>query len=592
VQRLLFEKTAPSEPAPAPVDDRDPDGLRSFQREDHDAAWVELDKPDVRATLMVNATGLGKTVIGSVFAKTAIRQRGGRVLWAVTGEELCDQAKAALERITGTFVSLERAGYKACDTRIVVGSVPTMKGDRLTDWSRGHFTHIIFDEAHHAAANGPRAIFDHFEGAKILGLTATPQRHDGKATGIVFDSIVPVKGEHGGWHREGRQMHWGITHGYLVPMLGWDEKIDEIDLSKVKTVAGDLQKAGVEEAVLKAAGAIARRWYHFVGEETSPYGKRRSLGFCPGVGSAHLVASTLNEIRPNCARVVDGKTPDDERSSIVKAFARDEFQFLVNCMVFREGFDDPGIQCVMNARPTKSLSLYIQIAGRGGRPLKGIAELPTRAQRISAIAASAKPNVLLLHIGTNNAGKHQLISPVTLDGRYEPAEQARAAAMIREKPDLTLEEALEKARATIIREVAERSAAAAKAAAMAEIRSRGRAYDPFASYGIKDPDAREGIDLGTHPELATPKDLRWLAAMDLPREGMTHSQVRALQRAHFAREDAGLADFRTLNRLHAKEIQVVNISKVKARALLDAIAANRGWRPPQAEIDAILGGGR
>ena len=554
----------------APARDR----LRPYQRADHDEINATLEAN--RAVLAVLATGLGKTVIGSELAKTWVRNDLGRVLWAVTGEELCDQARASLERSLGEFVSLERAGLRACGTRVVVGSVPTLKGDRLTGWPRDSFSLIIFDEAHHAVANTPRAIFDHFEGAKIVGLTATPTRADKKAQGIVFDAIVPVLP--GG--SKGRQMFWGWENGYLVKPRGWEEVIDGVDLSKIKTIAGDLQKAGVEEEMLKAVAAIARVTF-------DRCGARRSLVFTPGVGSAHGVAAALNDIRPGCARVVDGKTPDDERAQIVKAFARGEFQYLVNCMVFREGFDDPGIQAVVIARPTKSEGLYQQMAGRGGRCLPGIAELPTLAERLSAIAASAKPDFLLLDL-TGRAGQHSLQSFVTLDGRFDEAEQKRARKIAQDDPEKTVDEVLAQARGELKKEEEARLAKVAAIASAAEVRSRGREFDPFAAYGIKDPE--EGMDIGWQVDPPSEAMSRWMRSVGLPLKGVSQRQAMALRKAEAARVKAGLADLRTLGVLRRAGIAVSNIRREKARKLLDLIADSRGYAPSREKIDAVLHG--
>lgn len=569
---LLPFFTAPPKSAPraalASLQSSSARALRPYQSEDLAAIMRQLET--VRAVLCVEATGLGKTVIGAALAKRFLEEwPGARVLWAVTGEELCDQAQKELTKVTGVMVSLERAGYKACGTRVVVGSVPTLKGDRLASWPKDSFDLIIFDEAHHAVADTPRAIFNHFAGAKIVGFTATPTRHDGKAQGIVFDAIVPRLPD----GSKGRQMYWGWENGYLVRPRGWEEIIDDVDLSKVKTVAGDLIKAGVEKEMLKAVAAIARVTYDRVGN-------RRTLVFTPGVGSAHGVCASLNERRHGCARVVDGKTPDDEREQIVKAFRRGEFQFLVNCMVFREGFDDPGIQAIVIARPTKSQTLYQQMAGRGGRCLAGIAELEELGERLAAIAASEKPDFLLLDL-TGKPGVHSLQSFVTLDGRYDEKEQKRAKKIIEAEPETKVDEALRQARDELVREEKARLEVVAMAAKAAEVRSRGREFDPFAAYGIKDPEDGT-LDLSWQVDPPTPRQQYWLKTRDLPTEGISKAQATKLRRADEARTKAGLADLLTLAMLRRNGVTVGNIPQRKARTLLDSIARRRNWGPQDA----------
>lgn len=560
----------------------DPDGLRPYQREDLESIFGEFDDPFIRATLLVEATSLGKTRIGASVAKRWIREGRGRVLWAVTGEELCDQARDTLAAVTGEYVSLERAGYRADGTNIVVGSVPTMKGKRLKDWAPDTFGLIIFDEAHHAVANGPRAIFDHFINASILGMTATPERLDKKANGIVFDSVVPVDG-----HRHGRQIPWGWANGYLVKPRGIERILDSVDLSKMRSVGGDFVRADLDKEMLKSAAVIGHETFHHCGD-------RRTLVFCPGVWTVQAVCNDLNTRSPGCARFVTGETDPDERKRIVRGFAKDEFQYLVNYMVFGEGFDDPGIRAIVNAAPTRSKSRYIQRVGRGGRPLKGTVELPTIEERLTAIAASAKPDFLILDI-TGRGGEHSVVSFVTLDGNYSEAEQKKAKEIIAEQPELPVPDALRQARAAAMHAADERRKqeeahrlVQEEAARAAVIRTHGREYDPFVAYGIKDPEAGS-LDLALKPMPPTPKQLHWARSCGIPTEGISRQQMTKLFKANLMRTKHGLADFRTLGILRKHDIKVGNISMQKARALLRSIENHRGFRPPEFEVRAILG---
>jgi hypothetical protein len=326
--------------------------------------------------------------------------------------------------------------------------------------------------------------------------------------------------------------------------------------------------------MVKAVAPIAQITFDRVGH-------RRTLVFTPGVGSAHGVCAALNDISHGCARVVDGKTPEDTREQIVKAFARGEFQFLVNCLVFREGFDDPGIQAIVIARPTESQTLYQQMAGRGGRPLKGIADLPTLDARLSAIAASAKPDFLLLDL-TGKPGKHSLQSFVTLDGRYDEREQKRAKKIVEAEPEKKVDEALKQARDELVREEEARLAVIAQAAKAAEIRSRGREFDPFVAYGIKDPE--EGaLDLSWQVDPPTPNQVHWARRRGVPTQGISRTQMSKLVAADKARIKAGLADMLTLNLLRQNGVNVTKMGAGKARALLTQIQARKfSWSPDDA----------
>src|SRR5678815_1065048 len=228
-------------------------GLRPYQREDVETAWRQLDT--IRATLICQATGLGKTKTAVAFIKRWLQEGRGRVLWLVTGDELAGQAQNELRAALGEWVSREQADSHAEGTRVVVGSVPTMKGDRLTSWPADSFTLVIIDEANHAPSKSYRAIVDHFADAKRLGLSATPKRHDKLAQRLVFDD----------WVKPTRPISWGIDNGYLVPFVPIAIYVDSVDLAGIKSSGGDLVLSEVEEEILKSVAAIARETFTTVG---------------------------------------------------------------------------------------------------------------------------------------------------------------------------------------------------------------------------------------------------------------------------------------------------------------------------------------
>ena len=322
----------------------------------------------------------------------------------------------------------------------------------------------------------------------------------------------------------------------------------------------------------------ARKTFDLVGD-------RQNLLYTPGVGSAHGVCAALNKLRYGCARVVDGKTPRDEREQILKAFRREEFQHLVNCLVYREGVDIPNVRAITIARPTESQTLYVQMAGRGGRTF-GVPELSTVAERIAAIAASPKPDFLLLDL-TGKAGKHSLQSFVTLDGRYDEKEQKRAKKIVEADPQTKIDEALKQARGDLAREEKARLEVVAAAAAAADVRSRGREFDPFVAYGIKDPEDGT-LDLSWQVDPPTPMQVGWARRRGIPTAGVSKAQMTKLRRADEGRVKAGLADIMTLNLLRQNGVNVTRMRADKAKSLLNEIA-RRGWTP-EAAVQAMSGG--
>jgi superfamily II DNA or RNA helicase len=141
--------------------------------------------------------------------------------------------------------------------------------------------------------------------------------------------------------------------------------------------------------------------------------------FTPGVMSAHLLSSILNRHKDGCSSAIDGETPKDIRPDLIANFKNRKTQFLVNCQVLTEGFDSPSCSCVAMCRPTKSIGRYIQMLGRGLRPLPGTVDgVPESFDRKMAILTSEKPDCLILDFGGNS--QHKLVDVWdVLGGNYD-----------------------------------------------------------------------------------------------------------------------------------------------------------------------------
>lgn len=563
-QQMLFHSAATAR-SMRTSSTTDPDSLRPYQRDAVNANLRELAK--VRATLDVIFTGGGKTQIAGSVAK----HWPGRVLWLAHRDELLEQAQRRIEAMTGELTSLEQAGWYSSGTRVVVGSVQSLRRARLERFPGDTFSLIVIDEAHHAPALTYRKIVEHFYQAKVLGITATADRMDGIGQHNVFDSVAFRK-----------DIDAGIDEGYLVPALPRSELVDSVNLGKLHTRAGDLELDALEEEILKSAAAIADV---ILGTSDD----RRSLCFTPGVGSAHKVCDTLNTRRPGSAHVVDAKTTTDKRREILKAHRRGDFQYLVNCLVFTEGYDDPGIRAIFNARPTKSRALATQIWGRGLRPAPGIGELADLQDRLSAIAASAKPNCLLMDI-TGEPGKHSLIAPLDiLGGRYAPEAVERAKEMATKPGEQAqARDLLERAVYEIRAEDDERLKAEARAAAEAEVRRRAGEWDPFADSGVKDPDALRPV-FARRP--ATLKQKHWLAARGLDTT-MSCDQARQLWKTEYARQLRGLADLRVINALRKHGVTDMNVGRQAGHTIMNEVARLKGATPPAEWMAKVIAEGR
>ena len=544
----------------------DKHGLRPYQREAVDAVLRDLAR--VRSTLVVAHTGAGKTQIGGSLAA----EWPGRVLWLAHRDFLVFQARNRLLQMTGEFPAIEKAGERADGSRLVVGSVQTLRGDRLKSWKPDHFGLIIYDEAHHAMAPGGRAILEHFSGAKVFGITATPRRHDKIGAWNCFETEA---------YR--RDCDEGMRDGYFVVPIPIARFIDSIDLGRVKTTAGDLNLGGLEEEIATAAAPIAQATFEVMGD-------RPTIVYTPARSSAHAVAETLNKLKPGSAVSVDMDTPDVERVRILKEFGK-TIQYICNCAIYTEGLDVPHARGIVIARPTKSEGLYIQMAGRGGRPAPGIGELSTRPERLEAIAKSNKPDFILLDI-TGHAGRHSIVNVGNaLAGKAAPEVQERAAKLIAENTGDTLDEVFRKAEKELAAEDRARRAAVAEAAEKARIKYRQKAFDLLKRLGVTTGPLETGQEPAWTAEPPTQDDIDWLKKNRIATKGATKGTVARLRKQAREWQRDGRASFRQRDMLSRMGCPV-DVTFAKAGELLNLCysAGNGKWpgRPTVEQIGAVM----
>lgn len=318
--------------------------LRPYQEQAVEGVLRELGQH--RATLLVAATGTGKTTIFSEIARLWLEQGRGRVLILAHREELITQAARRVATQTGLKVGIEMAEQRIdplFPPDVVVGTVQTLsKERRRSTLAPDFFGLVIVDEAHHAVADTYGSVIDYFAGAKVLGVTATPDRGDGAAMRQVFESVAYVY-----------EIRDAIEQGYLCQIRQKAVRIEGLDLSSVRTVAGDLNEGDLEGVMLDDENIQA-----VASATLEEAGGRPTMLFGVTVAHAHALAAALNRYQPGCARALDGKSDRDLRRDTLAAFSRGEFQVLSNCALFTEGFDEPSIACVAVARPTKSRAFY------------------------------------------------------------------------------------------------------------------------------------------------------------------------------------------------------------------------------------------
>jgi superfamily II DNA or RNA helicase len=311
-----------------------------------------------RRVLVSLPTGTGKTVVFASFPRHFKMKR--RLLVLAHREELLIQAEQKFRAIDPDLkIGIERADdYASSESQVVIASVPTLardNGSRLSKFKPDDFSIVVVDEAHHAVADSYRVIFDHFglfstgTSKFLVGFTATPRRGDKQGLGEVFEEVC--------YARDLRQM---IHAGFLCQIRGW--RIDtNLSLDGVQIRHGDF----VESQLARVVNVPSRnRLLPLIYRRLANY--RRAIVFCVDVQHAKDVCEVFREAGIRAAAVW-GDMPRDERRQILSQFSQGEISVLTNCNLLTEGFDEPRINSVIMARPTKSKLLYAQMVGRGTR---------------------------------------------------------------------------------------------------------------------------------------------------------------------------------------------------------------------------------
>jgi superfamily II DNA or RNA helicase len=319
--------------------------LRPYQQRAVDsvvAGWEEW-----KSQLGVAATGAGKTVIFSHLAAG----ESGRTLILAHRQELVNQAVEKLHAATGIFASVEQGNNRAMPGHgVIVASVQSM-ARRLAKYAPDAFDLVICDEAHHALSSEWRTVIDHFSPARLLGVTATPDRSDRRSLGKVFQRVAFEIG-----------LLELIGEGHLVPLRACKLEIEvDVALRSRLRKSRDVSEDEASEAVAARIEALARSLAAEVWD-------RKALIFLPRCDVSEHFAELLRAEGID-AKHIAGDSPD--RAETLAWFAQPGPKVLCNAMLLTEGYDQPDIDAICCLRPTTSRSLYAQIIGRGTRTAPG-----------------------------------------------------------------------------------------------------------------------------------------------------------------------------------------------------------------------------
>ena len=513
--------------------------LRPYQQEAKNSVFERWEK--LNKTLVVLPTGCGKTIVFAKVTEECVR-RGKRVLILAHRGELLEQASDKILKATGLRCAVEKAEETCLGSwyRITVGSVQSLQREkRLAQFDPDYFGAIIIDEAHHCITDGYQKILQHFPDAKVLGVTATPDRGDMRNLGEYFESLAYEY-----------TLPKAIKEGYLSPIKALTIPL-QLDLSGVSLQAGDF-KAG------EIATALDPYLYQIADEMEKYCQDRKTVVFLPLVKTSQKFRDILNEKGFQAAEV-NGESKD--RAEVLEDFDHDKYNVLCNSMLLTEGWDCPSVDCVVVLRPTKVRSLYSQMVGRGTRLNPG------------------KEDLLLLDFLWHTE-RHELCHPANLI--CESEEVARKMTENLEKEagcPIDLEEAERQASEDV---VAQREEALAQK--LAEMKRRKKKLvDPLQFEMSIQAEDLSGYVPTFGWEMSPPTD-KQKATLEklgiLPDEIDNQGKASKLLERLDKRREEGLTTPKQIRFLESRGFEHVGTWQFEtAKRLIDRIAAN-GWRIP------------
>lgn len=514
--------------------------LRPYQKKAKEAVFESWNNGTKR-TLLVLPTGCGKTIVFAKVTEECVRN-GDRVLILAHRGELLEQASDKIAKATGLGCAIEKAESTCLDSwfRITVGSVQTMMREkRLRQFPEDYFDTIIIDEAHHCISDSYQRVLQHFPKAKILGVTATPDRGDMRNLGSVFESMAYEY-----------TLPKAIKEGYLSPIKAVTIPL-KVDLTSVGTQSGDF-KAG-------DLGTVLDPYLHTIAEEMKEYCyDRKTVVFLPLVKTSQKFRDILNE---NGFRAAEVNGDSQDRTEILKDFEANRYNVLCNSMLLTEGWDCPSVDCIVVLRPTKVRSLYCQMVGRGTRLSPG------------------KEHLLLLDFLWHTE-KHELCHPAHLICESEDIARKMTENLGEAGCPVDIEEAEKSASEDVIAQREE-----ALATKLAEMKRRKKKLvDPLQFEMSIQAEDLAGYVPAFGWEMAPPSDKQknTLEKMGiLPDEIENAGKASKLLERLDKRRQEGLTTPKQIRFLESKGFQHVGTWQFEtAKNLIDRIAGN-GWRIPE-----------
>ena len=514
--------------------------LRPYQKEAKEAVFEQWENGTMK-TLLVLPTGCGKTIVFAKITEECV-SHGDRVLILAHRGELLEQAADKIAKATGLRCATEKAEESCLGSwyRITVGSVQSlMRATRLSRFPEDYFNTIIIDEAHHCISDSYQRVLKHFPDAKVLGVTATPDRGDMKNLGQVFESLAYEY-----------TLPKAIKEGYLSPIKAVTIPL-QVDLTGVGVQSGDFKAGDLGTALDPYLEGIAQEMEKYCRE-------KKTVVFLPLVKTSQKFRDILNAHGFHAAEV-NGESQD--RAGILEDYASGKYNVLCNSMLLTEGWDCPDVDCIVVLRPTKVRSLYCQMVGRGTR------------------LAPGKDHLLLLDFLWHTE-RHELCHPAHLICESEEVAQKMTENLEKDAGcPVDIEEAEKTASEDV---VAQREEALAQK--LAEMKRRKRKLvDPLQFEMSIQAEDLAGYVPAFGWEMAPPSDkqkrtLEKLGIMpdEIDNAGKASKLLERLDK----RRQEGLSTPRQIRFLENRGFQHVGTWQFDtAKKLIDRIAGN-GWRIP------------
>ena len=519
--------------------------LRPYQEEARQEIETQWEN-GVQKTLLVLPTGCGKTIVFAKVTEDQVRQ-GKRVLILAHRGELLEQAADKIRRSTGLGCAMEKAEQSCLGSwfRVVVGSVQSLTREkRLGQFSEDYFGTIIIDEAHHCISDSYQRVLRHFKGARVLGVTATPDRGDMKNLGEFFESLAYEY-----------TLPRAIREGYLSPIKAMTIPL-KLELTGVSIQAGDFKAGDI-------ATALDPYLYQIADEMAKYCQDRKTVVFLPLVKTSQKFRDILEEKGFRAAEV-NGESRD--RGEVLKDFDQGKYNVLCNSMLLTEGWDCPSVDCIVVLRPTKVRSLYSQMVGRGTRLHPG------------------KEHLLLLDFLWHTE-RHELCHPASLICENEDVARKMTANLEAAAGcPVDIEQAEKQASEDVVAEREE-----ALAAKLAEMKHRKRKLvDPLQFEMSIQAQDLSGYVPAFGWEMAPPSDKQKAALEKLgimPDEIENAGKAEKLLNRLHKRIEEGLASPRQIRQLESRGFQHVGEwTFEQANKMISRIAA-QGWKgvPPGIE---------